>query len=210
VTSASLSPCGRGSRRLYAVDRAPLPRRPAGKLGLIALETFLRGEIPEDHDAGSLEMTLEILELADRSVEAWRPSSRPRTPQALETASAGRGHGQLEGDGYEGHARVERRLRLRLRRRHLGRGQPAAHAATRRQHRVGGVSGHHGVPKHFEPIGQRPRDRAPDEGLLRRGAAPVRPGPRGVVDLLGQQPHGLAGGACRGSVLRRQGRLLRR
>ncbi len=88
MTSASLSPCGRGSRRLYAVDRAPLPRRPAGKLGLIALETFLRGEIPEDHDAGSLEMTLEILELADRSVEAWRPPSKPRTPQALETASA--------------------------------------------------------------------------------------------------------------------------
>ncbi len=42
------------------------------------------------------------------------------------------------------------------------------------------------------------------------GAAPVRPGPREVVDLLGQQPHGPAGGSCRGSARRRQGRHLRR
>lgn len=44
---------------------------PGWEMGLIALDRFLRGEMPDGYDAESFEATPEIVELANRCGQEW-------------------------------------------------------------------------------------------------------------------------------------------
>lgn len=55
------------------------------EMGLIALDRFLRGEMPDGYDAESFEATPEIVELANRCDQEWAaPAQRTHVPWGRE------------------------------------------------------------------------------------------------------------------------------
>ena len=94
--------------------------------------------------------------------------------------------------------------------RHLGYRQPLAHRLPRPRQRLGGVPWRQPRVPALRRQRELRRDHLPDQGVLRADPAPVQPGHRPVVAVLGQQADRHAVPAGDGSIQGRSRRVLRR